>query len=209
MVQFIPESLPLAWWSLHWPETSESNSVGSEALTAVVVKFYVSWDIKPCSPLTVNRHLHITPPYWDSKSKWRKYRLCGLVVRVQAIHPEVRFDPRRYQIFWEVVGQERDSLSLMSTNEQLLGRKCSGPGLERREYGRRDPSRWPRGTLYPQKLAITWPTSGGSSVGTVRSRTQATEVVLFCLLGLARKKYDAGFQRILHRYIPEARYFQK
>jgi hypothetical protein len=25
--------------------------------------------------------------------------------------------------------------------------------LENREYGRRDPSRWPRGTLYPQKLA--------------------------------------------------------
>jgi hypothetical protein len=28
-------------------------------------------------------------------------------------------------------------------------------GLEIREYGRRDPSRWPRGTLYPQKLALT------------------------------------------------------
>jgi hypothetical protein len=36
-------------------------------------------------------------------------------------------------------------------------------------------SRWPRGTLYPQKLALTSPTSGGSSVGIVRSRTQATE----------------------------------
>jgi hypothetical protein len=28
-------------------------------------------------------------------------------------------------------------------------------GLESREYGRRDPSRWPRGTLYAQKLALT------------------------------------------------------
>jgi hypothetical protein len=27
-------------------------------------------------------------------------------------------------------------------------------GLESREYGRRNPSRWPRGTLYPQKLEI-------------------------------------------------------
>jgi UbiD family decarboxylase len=30
-------------------------------------------------------------------------------------------------------------------------------------------------TLYPQKLALTSPTSGGRSVGIVRSRTQATE----------------------------------
>jgi hypothetical protein len=29
--------------------------------------------------------------------------------------------------------------------------------------------------LYPQKLALTSPSSGGRSVGTVRSRTQATE----------------------------------
>jgi hypothetical protein len=37
-------------------------------------------------------------------------------------------------------------------------------------------------TLYPQKLAITSPTSGGHSVGIVRSRTQAMEFVgLFCL----------------------------
>jgi hypothetical protein len=38
-----------------------------------------------------------------------------------------------------------------------------------------DPSRWLRGTLYPQKLALTLPTSGGRSVGVVCSRTQATE----------------------------------
>jgi hypothetical protein len=48
-------------------------------------------------------------------------------------------------------------------------------GLESWEYGRRDPSRWPHSTLYPLKLALTSPTSGGRSVGIVRSRTQATE----------------------------------
>jgi hypothetical protein len=53
--------------------------------------------------------------------------------------------------------------------------KSSGSCLENREYGRRDPSRWPRGTLYPQKLAITSPASGGRSVGIVRSRTQTME----------------------------------
>jgi hypothetical protein len=46
------------------------------------------------------------------------------------------------------------------------------------EYGRRDPSLWPRGTLYPQKLAITSPTSGGRSVNIVCSRTQTMEFSL-------------------------------
>jgi hypothetical protein len=32
-----------------------------------------------------------------------------------------------------------------------------------------------RGTLYPQRLALTLPTGGGRSVGIVRSRTQAME----------------------------------
>jgi hypothetical protein len=74
------------------------------------------------------------------------------------------------------VGLERGPLSLLSTAEELRGRKSSGSGLESREYGRSDPSRWPRGTLYPQKLALTSPTSGGHSVGIVRSRTQTTEL---------------------------------
>jgi hypothetical protein len=75
------------------------------------------------------------------------------------------------------VGLERGPLSLVSTTEELLGRKSSGSCLEMREYGRRNPSRWPRGTLYPQKLVLSSPTSGGLSVGIVRSRTQATEFV--------------------------------
>jgi hypothetical protein len=44
-------------------------------------------------------------------------------------------------------------------------------GLGNREYGRRNPSRWPRGTLYTQKLALTSPTSGGRSIGIVLSRS--------------------------------------
>jgi hypothetical protein len=50
--------------------------------------------------------------------------------------------------------------------------------------GRGDSLRWPRDTLYPQKLAQTSPTGGGRSVGIVRLRTQATELVfsLFSLL---------------------------
>jgi hypothetical protein len=69
------------------------------------------------------------------------------------------------------MGLERGPLSLVSTTEELLGRKSSGSGPEIREYGRRDPSSWPRGTLYQQKLALTSPTIGGLSVGIVHSRT--------------------------------------
>jgi hypothetical protein len=36
------------------------------------------------------------------------------------------------------VGLERGPLSLMSTIEELLGRKNSGSGAEKREHGRRD-----------------------------------------------------------------------
>jgi hypothetical protein len=60
------------------------------------------------------------------------------------------FDSRHYQIFWEVLGLERGPLSLVSKTDELLGRNSSGFGLENREYGRRDPLRWPRDTLYPQ-----------------------------------------------------------
>jgi hypothetical protein len=73
------------------------------------------------------------------------------------------FDSRRYHIFWVVVGLERGPLSLVSTTEELLGRKSSGSCLENRDYGRRVPSRWPHGTHYPQKMALPSPTSGGPS----------------------------------------------
>jgi hypothetical protein len=45
-------------------------------------------------------------------------------------------------------------------------------GLETRKYGRWDPLHWPRGTPYPQELALTSPSSGGRSVGIILSRTK-------------------------------------
>jgi hypothetical protein len=59
---------------------------------------------------------------------------------------------------------------------------CSGSSPEIRECSHRDLSRWPRGTLYPQKLALTSPTSSGRLVDIVCLRTQATE---FSILFLA------------------------
>jgi hypothetical protein len=45
------------------------------------------------------------------------------------------------------VGLERDSHTLVIKIEELLGTKS----LENREYGRRDPSRAPRGTNFADK----------------------------------------------------------
>jgi hypothetical protein len=38
----------------------------------------------------------------------------------------------------------------------FIERKSSGSSLESQDYDCRDPSHWPRGTLYPQKLALTF-----------------------------------------------------
>jgi hypothetical protein len=70
-------------------------------------------------------------------------------------------------------------LSLVSTTEELLGRNSGGSGLEIGQYGRGDPFCRPRDTLYPQKLALTSPTSGGRSVVIVCSRTKATVFFFF------------------------------
>jgi hypothetical protein len=78
-------------------------------------------------------------------------RLSGLVVRVPGYRSRgPGFDFRRYQNFWEVVGLERGPLSLVSTTDELTGRNSRSSGLENREYGRRDPFRWPHDTLYAQ-----------------------------------------------------------
>jgi hypothetical protein len=110
-----------------------------------------------------SRITRFAPPLWSSgRSSWLQIQRSG-------------FDSRSCQIFWGVIGLEQGPLSLVSTNEELLGRKSSGSGLESREYDRRDPSRWPHGILYPQKLVLSSSTSGGRSVGIVRSWTQAME----------------------------------
>jgi hypothetical protein len=73
------------------------------------------------------------------------------------------------------VGLEQGSLSLVNTTEELLGRTSSSSDLENREDSHGDPLCWSSNTLYPQKLALTLPTSGSRSVSIVRLWTKATE----------------------------------
>jgi hypothetical protein len=81
-------------------------------------------------------HEHVQYLWSSGQSSWPQIQRSG-------------FDSRHYPISCKVVGLERGPLSLVSTNEELLGIKRRGSGLESREYGRRDPSLWPR-DLYPQ-----------------------------------------------------------
>jgi hypothetical protein len=85
------------------------------------------------------------------------------------------------------MGLERGPLSLVSTTEELLKRKSRGSCLENREYGRRDPPHWPCGTLYPQKLELTSPTSGDRLVGIVRSRTEIMEFIFVLFFSFPQK----------------------
>jgi hypothetical protein len=62
-------------------------------------------------------------------------------------------------------------------NEELLERKVAAPVLKTEINGRGNWLRWPRDTLYPLKLTLTSPTSGGRSVGIVRWRTTAREFI--------------------------------
>jgi hypothetical protein len=110
------------------------------------------------------------------------------------------FDSRHYQIFLELAGPERGPLSIVSTTEELLGRNSSGSGLESREYGRVDPLHWPRDTLYPQKLALTSPTSGGRSVGILLSRTKSTEH-LYANILITNLKFERNLRSYIFRDI--------
>jgi hypothetical protein len=50
--------------------------------------------------------MSVGPPLWSSgQSSWLQIQRSG-------------YDSRRYQIFWELVGLERDPLNLVSTTEK-------------------------------------------------------------------------------------------
>ena len=54
--------------------------------------------------------------------------------------------------------------------------------------------------LYPQKLALTSPTGGGRSVGIVRSRTKATELLANVMI--IQVRYDTMYYYDVVRYNP-------
>jgi hypothetical protein len=133
------------------------------------------------------------PPLWSNgQSSWLQIQRSGL-------------DSRRYQIFWEVVGLKRGPVRLVSTIKKLLGRKSSGPGQESREYGRRDPSGWPRDFQYPQKVSTNFtdmPWSLAQSVWFARRLRQQTAERTSIVLQLGKwplRRKEDSIQLILQK----------
>jgi hypothetical protein len=128
-------------------------------------------------------------------------RLCGPGVRVSGYRFRCPgFDYRRYQMFWEVLGLERGPLSLVSTTEELLERNSSGSGLENQDYGRGDPLRWSRDSLYQLKLVLTSPAGcGRRSVGIIRHANMAAGAYLSSKKLKKRKGGHSGSHEQLFR----------
>jgi hypothetical protein len=135
---------------------------------------------------------------WGAVTFWAIWqdidRLCGLVVRV--LDPEVPGSIPGHCKKKKVVGLERGPLSLVSTTEELLGSNSSGSSVESREYGRRDSSRWPRGTLYPQKRSLACglrPRSSFYQIGSRRNEAVGTQQHHFSAsLGVSSRKGGEG-----------------
>jgi hypothetical protein len=114
------------------------------------------------------------------KFRWRLQNIyagyeVGLVARVPGYRSRgPGFDSRALQEK-KVVGLERGPLSLVSTTEELLERKCSGSGLESREYGLGIRHADHVAPSIRKKVALTSLTSGGRSVGIVNLWIEATE----------------------------------
>jgi hypothetical protein len=92
------------------------------------------------------------------------------------------FDSRHYQK--KVVGLEGGALSLVSTTEEPFDRKVAAPvyKIENTAIGIRHADHVAPSIL--NKLTITSPTSGGRSVGIVRSRAQTVEFSLVLKKGM-------------------------
>jgi hypothetical protein len=103
------------------------------------------------------------PPLWSSgQSFWLQIQRSR--VRFQALPDFLRNS-----------GSGTGSTQPREGNWRATWNKSSGFGLKTEIKDRGNPLRCPRDTLYPQKLALTSPISGGRSVGIVPSRTKATE----------------------------------
>jgi hypothetical protein len=77
------------------------------------------------------------------------------------------------------VGLERGPLSLVSTIEELLGRKRSGSGIESGDFGLRGSAELTTREPSIRKEVGTKFATKRRSVGIGRSRTQATEFLYF------------------------------
>jgi hypothetical protein len=135
------------------PEVTDSGPLAFKFLSiiggargSVVAWDTTCWKVAGSSPYKVIEFffqftLFFRPPLWSSgQGTWLQIQRSG-------------YDSQRYQIFWGVVGLERCPLSLVSTIEELLGRKSRGSDIENREYGSRGSTAL---TTWNQTIRKSW-----------------------------------------------------
>jgi hypothetical protein len=95
------------------------------------------------------------------------------------------FDSRRYHIFLRSSGSGTGSTQPREDNWRAVSRKLWLRSRKPKLTTVGDSLRWPRVILYPLKLALTSPTSGGRSVGIVRAcglKPRSFFLFVFCFL---------------------------
>jgi hypothetical protein len=155
----VPEELVSTAWAVR-----SSRPVGVQFLTKPSLSFFPSPSPHYLIQTTNKRDPKMNSRFLRTQKRYRQ--TMGYISSIWRTNWGAR--AARYfgmSVKWRMLGLERGPLSHVSTNEELLERKNGGSGPESREYCRRDPSRWPCSTLNMQKLALTSPTSDGSSVG--------------------------------------------
>jgi hypothetical protein len=131
------EKYPVTWWGSNSRLFGLWHSASTNYATAYP-PYYSLWEVNRSECDILFLFLLWPPLLCSGQSSWLQIRRSG-------------FYSRLYHIFWDVVVLERGPHCLANATEELLGRT----GLETLEYGRGDPSRLPRDTLYPQKSALT------------------------------------------------------
>jgi hypothetical protein len=150
----------------------------------------LSWSFRPFS----GQRKRVSAVSRRSQQTASKSRKRSTLICIDCFNPEARV---RFPALPDFLTSSGSGTGSTQPREYNWGATWQKSCLENRWYGRRDPSRWPSGTLYPQKLANTSPTSGGRSVSIVPSRTQTMQFVcLFVCLFVAS---TTAFNRSEHK----------
>jgi hypothetical protein len=96
--------------------------------------------------------LNTSAPSWSRLFSfyWLRFVKSALVMRGQYFNLKLYCDlpNKSYKWFSECIKTTKVGIVMLS--------KCWSPGLENRDYGRRDTPRWPRDALYPQKIGTNF-----------------------------------------------------